>query len=1539
MTPVFGQDRLDTLADEVLTLIEMEESRLLGWGFMRVQSNLMESIPKMCTKLSPLGQSLWEDSLAAGFAIEDILSSLARRKLVFESKGLYRSRFAEAVRLLFLLRQLMPHMPWEEAPRLVSDLRLHLQRRRYPRRDVPISQLTEMLKLDDTDDIELAVIKRLLLASDGTPLNLAQFQAEATAQQLRALHGRGDRGFVIGAGTGAGKTKAFYIPALAYITSLLSTAPWTKALAIYPRVELLKDQLAEAFSEIRKLDDMLSGAGKPKVVIGAYYGDTPISAEWLIKSGSSDKKSRAQSTWKMTASKDGWIFPSMICPHCSGDLIWDRHDVQVEAAKNKSGSYGIGTRLVCRSCNYTIAAGMIALTRKEMIAQPPDILFTTTEMLNRRLSRTEEHALFGIGTARPPRLMLLDEIHTYEGMSGAQVAYLLRRWQYARRRHTMRGLVIVGLSATLTQAEQFFARLTGISLERIHYITPTAEDLVEEGVAYNIVLKGDPVSGTSLLSTSVQTAMLLARILDPMKKMGELAISDGVYGQKIFAFTDTLDVINRWYHIEQDAETRTVLSKHRMAPNTLNKQQKQRRNDAGQWWWACEQIGHDLEAPLSLDLTSSQYRGVRSDARLVIATSTLEVGFNDPTVGAVIQHKAPRSMASFLQRKGRAGRTRGMRPWMVVVTSAYGRDRWAFQHAENLFSPILPPLELPLENIYVQKMQAAYAMMDWLAAESADSDRVIDVWSALSSDERHRSLPLQAQREWIARLLKDVLAGGAALDRFEEYLKVSLGLSEKLDTLNAILWAEPRSLIMEIIPTLLRQIETCWQRVEGGIATEWGDTISDSPMPDFVTPNLFSLLSLPELTLHIPDKNDPAAPMRDDEQMALTHGMSEYAPGHVSKRYARSHLLKEAHWLSLPDDEHIVESHLQLSDLSIEHDLSARRILIDGVEIPVYRPRAYTLSILPTTVLPTSSARLLWRSQFNPQSRGESLEVPSASLALAPDSPWRSAFSHISVFTQAVGSWVEVTRAAIGVRVETRYTRGSERRRQLYFADGDSAAALGFSLCVDGLCVQIPPCNVQAILESAHWPMLRQHLMPAYALHHLECDARIVALLLSDFEIEWLWQLELSMLVAVAVTRHISLEEASIEVIRNRPSLAERAMDVIFQSQRIEESDDLDRAGRLRERLQALIADTRVTEALDMAAATLWEQPSAGFTSWLRECYTSSLGHALFDALTRLIPDINPDDLTMDLEGDSTIWIAEQAAGGVGIIQRIADTIRLRPRDLDLQLIDSLAHCDREALAKQLLSVAHLIKQGNPDLTDAFMAARQSADLEGQGQALEMLRSVLEPHGMIATRELIVALNAKFLRPNSDVDTDSLIATLADRWSEEQYRLGCTIDLRVMAVAAGKIDEIQEQVRQVLMRIGGKGETLEESQIFNLLQSLLWLDCSDSCPDCIEYVRPYQKSAKPSRALIRSIFSFAIDAIHYGENEWIDMVVRRLVERFSAQLLCRHEDMPQMCQRLGDLLTTPLEVGFQQHYATIERVEQMQDKWLISLVIRDLVQS
>lgn len=74
-------------------------------------------------------------------------------------------------------------------------------------------------------------------------------------------------------------------------------------------------------------------------------------------------------------------------------------------------------------------------------------------MLNQRLSDNSLNHLFGVGlrAQRPPELVLLDEVHTYEGRHGAQVAYLMRRWQHL----VDQPLSFVGLSATLREADSF----------------------------------------------------------------------------------------------------------------------------------------------------------------------------------------------------------------------------------------------------------------------------------------------------------------------------------------------------------------------------------------------------------------------------------------------------------------------------------------------------------------------------------------------------------------------------------------------------------------------------------------------------------------------------------------------------------------------------------------------------------------------------------------------------------------------------------------------------------------------------------------------------------------------------------------------------------------------------------------------------------------------------------------------------------------------------------------------------------------------------
>ncbi len=82
--------------------------------------------------------------------------------------------------------------------------------------------------------------------------------------------------------------------------------------------------------------------------------------------------------------------------------------------------------------------------RRQIWADPPDIILTNYVMLELVLSRVDEQAL--VKGAQGLRFLVLDELHTYRGRQGADVALLCRRVRDACRAERLQ---IVGTSATL----------------------------------------------------------------------------------------------------------------------------------------------------------------------------------------------------------------------------------------------------------------------------------------------------------------------------------------------------------------------------------------------------------------------------------------------------------------------------------------------------------------------------------------------------------------------------------------------------------------------------------------------------------------------------------------------------------------------------------------------------------------------------------------------------------------------------------------------------------------------------------------------------------------------------------------------------------------------------------------------------------------------------------------------------------------------------------------------------------------------------------
>lgn len=83
-------------------------------------------------------------------------------------------------------------------------------------------------------------------------------------------------------------------------------------------------------------------------------------------------------------------------------------------------------------------------TRQQIIATPPDILLTNYVMLELLFTRPHEKAL--IQAAKNLKFLVLDELHTYRGRQGADVAMLVRR---AKNLFASPDLQFVGTSATL----------------------------------------------------------------------------------------------------------------------------------------------------------------------------------------------------------------------------------------------------------------------------------------------------------------------------------------------------------------------------------------------------------------------------------------------------------------------------------------------------------------------------------------------------------------------------------------------------------------------------------------------------------------------------------------------------------------------------------------------------------------------------------------------------------------------------------------------------------------------------------------------------------------------------------------------------------------------------------------------------------------------------------------------------------------------------------------------------------------------------------
>ena len=320
-----------------LTAIELREAELLSWGAVGAEWR-REELLRFLSEAS--------DS-------ERLLSQLEELGLIVETPtGGFRSRAAETIRLLATLRQAFQKEAILAGRPLVLDYRFLHRPRRRPRRDLSASHLQTLVGG--------------LIGAGGTtalqelvPRSISAFQERATHQVLSALNSPGATGVVVTAGTGSGKTLAFYMPMLAWICDQDSSEQSVLALALYPRNELLKDQLRTlvAFA----LDIHALGSGVSPVSLATWFGPTPNSAT-QVREGNAKK-------WKKVPG--GYQCPFLSCPSedCEdGPMVWP--DQQLRD----------GVELLrCTKCGTEVPGAVLRLTRETARSKPASVMLTTSE--------------------------------------------------------------------------------------------------------------------------------------------------------------------------------------------------------------------------------------------------------------------------------------------------------------------------------------------------------------------------------------------------------------------------------------------------------------------------------------------------------------------------------------------------------------------------------------------------------------------------------------------------------------------------------------------------------------------------------------------------------------------------------------------------------------------------------------------------------------------------------------------------------------------------------------------------------------------------------------------------------------------------------------------------------------------------------------------------------------------------------------------------------------------------------------------------------
>jgi len=168
----------------------------------------------------------------------------------------------------------------------------------------------------------------------------------------------------------------------------------------------------------------------------------------------------------------------------------------------------------------------------------PRLILCTMETLKNRMA----HPLFVKFALSRVDSVSIDEVHLFNGVSGAQNAMLLRR---LRQLCKMGKTTWVGASATIAFPKEHLSRLVGLNDDRkLSLVMPDNNDLVHDGVVHHTFIR--PRQMASVRGTLVNASSLLVHnrrddlSVRPRDKKGRVKTA------KTIGFADNLEILGGW---------------------------------------------------------------------------------------------------------------------------------------------------------------------------------------------------------------------------------------------------------------------------------------------------------------------------------------------------------------------------------------------------------------------------------------------------------------------------------------------------------------------------------------------------------------------------------------------------------------------------------------------------------------------------------------------------------------------------------------------------------------------------------------------------------------------------------------------------------------------------------------------------------------------------------------------------------------------------------------------------------------------------------